>query len=297
LNRHADHVEQELKPSRGPSHDHADHSHDGHDQTNHATDGHDHEGQGHEGHGHGHGGHHDHVAMFRDKFWLTLALTVPVVFFSEMFQMLLGYSAPTFPGSELIAPVLGTIIFFYGGWPFLAGGVDEARSRQPGMMLLIALAIGVAFVASVATELGLFDLDFWWELAALIAIMLLGHWQEMKAIGQASSALEALAQLLPDEAERVTESGVEVVPVADVREGDVLLVRPGARVPADGEIIEGSAEVDESMLTGESRPVPKEMGDRVVAGAVVADSSIRVRVAAVGENTALAGIRRLVEQA
>jgi Cu2+-exporting ATPase len=235
--------------------------------------------------------------MFRDKFWLTLALTVPVVFFSEMFQMLVGYSAPAFLGSELIPPVLGTIIFFYGGWPFLAGGFDEARTRQPGMMLLIALAIGVAFVASVATEFGLFDLDFWWELAALIAIMLLGHWQEMKAIGQASSALEALAQLLPDEAERVTESGVEVVPVADVAEGDVLLVRPGARIPADGEVIEGSAEIDESMLTGESRPVPKDTGDRVVAGAVVADSSIRLRVAAVGENTALAGIRRLVEQA
>jgi Cu2+-exporting ATPase len=286
LNRHVDHVEQEMNPDEtrgdGLYDDHADHSHD----------------HGHAGHDHaGHGGHHDHVAMFRDKFWLTLALTVPVVFFSEMFQMLIGYSAPAFPGSELVPPVLGTIIFFYGGWPFLAGGFDEARTRQPGMMLLIALAIGVAFVASVATEFGLFDLDFWWELAALIAIMLLGHWQEMKAIGQASSALEALAQLLPDEAERVTESGVEVVPVADVAEGDVLLVRPGARIPADGEVIEGSAEIDESMLTGESRPVPKDTGDRVVAGAVVADSSIRLRVAAVGENTALAGIRRLVEQA
>ncbi len=286
MNRHVDHVEHEMNPDKtgadGLGDDHADRSHD----------------HGHAGHDHaGHGGHHDHVAMFRDKFWLTLALTVPVVFFSEMFQMLVGYSAPAFLGSELIPPVLGTIIFFYGGWPFLAGGFDEARTRQPGMMLLIALAIGVAFVASVATEFGLFDLDFWWELAALIAIMLLGHWQEMKAIGQASSALEALAQLLPDEAERVTESGVEVVPVADVAEGDVLLVRPGARIPADGEVIEGSAEIDESMLTGESRPVPKDTGDRVVAGAVVADSSIRLRVAAVGENTALAGIRRLVEQA
>jgi Cu2+-exporting ATPase len=255
--------------------------------------------EAHGGHGgHGHGGHHDHAAMFRDKFWLTLALSVPVVFFSEMFKMLLGYSAPAFPGSQLIPPVLGTIIFFYGGAPFLTGGIDEARRRQPGMMLLIALAISVAFLASLATEFGAFDLDFWWELAALIAIMLLGHWQEMKAVGQASSALEALAQLLPDEAERVTDSGVvEVVPVTEVRERDVLLVRPGGRIPADGEVIEGRPEIDESMLTGESRPVPKDVGDRVVAGSVVADSSLRIRVVAVGENTALAGIQRLVEQA
>ena len=256
-----------------------------------------HKSEAHSGHeGHGHGGH-DHAAMFRDKFWLTLALTIPVVFFSEMFQMLLGYSAPAFPGSQLIPPVLGTIIFFYGGAPFLSGGIDEARRRQPGMMLLIALAITVAFLASLATEFGAFDLDFWWELAALIAIMLLGHWQEMKAVGQASSALEALAQLLPDEAERVTDSGVEVVPVTEVRERDVLLVRPGGRIPADGEVIEGRAEIDESMLTGESRPVPKDVGDRVVAGSVVADSSVRIRVVAVGENTTLAGIQRLVEQA
>jgi Cu2+-exporting ATPase len=256
------------------------------------------ESSGHDGHqSHDHGGHHDHAAMFRDRFWLTLALTIPVVFFSDMFQMLLGYTAPAFPGSELIPPLLGTIIFVYGGAPFLTGGFDEARQRQPGMMLLIGLAISVAFLASVATELGVFDLDFWWELAALIAIMLLGHWQEMKAIGQASSALEALARLLPDEAERITDSGIEVVSVSGVRESDVLLVRPGGRIPADGEVIEGNAEVDESMLTGESRPVPKEIGDRVIAGSVVADSSVRIRVSAVGEKTALAGIQRLVEQA
>ena len=244
-----------------------------------------------------HGGHADHATMFRDRFWLTMALTVPVVYFSEMFQMLLDYRAPSFLGSELIPPVLGTVIFLYGGWPFLAGAVSEARDRRPGMMLLIALAITVAFGASVATELGAFDLDFWWELAALIAIMLLGHWQEMKAVGQASSALDALAALLPDEAERVTGSATETVPVAELLEGDVVLVRPGARIPADGEVVEGEVEVDESMLTGESRPVPKSVGDRVVAGAVVADSSVRVRVDAVGDATALAGIRRLVETA
>ena len=254
--------------------------------------------QGHEGHSHdGHGGHADHAEMFRSKFWLTLLLTVPVVYFSDMFQMLLGYSAPTFPGSEWIAPALGTIIFVYGGEPFLTGALDEFRSRQPGMMLLIGLAISVAFIASWATELGAVDLDFWWELAALIAIMLLGHWQEMKAIGQASGALDALAALLPDDAERVVGDETETVAIDELREGDVVLVRSGSRVPADGIIVQGAAEFDESMITGESRPVPKTSGDRVVAGTVATDSAIRVEIDAIGENTALAGIRRLVEEA
>jgi P-type Cu2+ transporter len=253
-----------------------------------------HHNHGH--HDHGNHSHHD-PAQFRDRFWVTLALTVPVVFFSQMFQELLGYTAPHFPGSTLTSPILGSVIFVYGGWPFLTGAIQEARTRQPGMMLLIGLAISVAFVASLATEFGAFDLDFWWELAALIAIMLLGHWQEMKAIGQASSALAALAELLPDDAERVTEQGVESVAVSDLREGDVVLVRSGARVPADGHVIEGEADVDESMLTGESRPVPKSQGDRVTAGTVATDSALRIEVDAVGENTALAGIQRLVEQA
>jgi P-type Cu2+ transporter len=246
---------------------------------------------------HAHGGHDDHVAMFRDRFWVTLALTVPVVYFSEMFQMLLGYTAVSFPGSEWIPSVLGTVIFFYGGSPFLTGALHEARQRRPGMMLLIGLAISVAFGASVATEFGVFDLDFWWELAALIAIMLLGHWQEMKAIGQASGALDALTELLPDQAERVTDTGVETVPISEIRTGDVVLVRPGSRVPTDGEIVVGAAELDESMVTGESRPVLKTEGDAVVAGTVATDSSVRVQVTAVGEDTALAGIRRLVEEA
>ena len=264
-------------------------SHDGHDA---------HEGGGEGAHHRGSHAHHGHdPATFRNRFWLTLALTAPVVFFSEMFQMLLGYDAPYFPGSELIPPVLGTVIFLYGGSPFLRGALDEARQRHPGMMLLIGLAITVAFVASVATEFGAFDLDFWWELAALIAIMLLGHWQEMRAIGQASGALEALAELLPDEADRISGAAIETVPISALAEGDIVLVRPGSRVPADGRVIEGSADVDESMLTGESRPVTKNPGDGVVAGTVATDSSIRVRVDAVGENTTLAGIRRLVEEA
>ena len=215
-----------------------------------------------------------------------------------MFADLIGYTRPT--GTDWISPVLGTVIFFYGGWPFLSGGVSEVRARQPGMMLLIALAITVAFTASLATSLGVgnLDLDFWWELALLVVIMLLGHWLEMKAIGQAQGALAALAELLPDVAERVTNTNdVETVPLGDLRPGDVVLVRSGARVPADGAIVEGEAELDESMVTGESRPVPKHVGDRVVAGTVTTDSAIRVRVEAVGDDTALAGIQRLVAEA
>jgi len=250
----------------------------------------------HEGEEHGTHSHHD-PAQFRDRFWITLALSVPVIYFNHMFMMLLGYSAPSFTGSEWISPVLGTVIFIYGGWPFLAGAVQEAKTRRPGMMLLIGLAITVAFAASVSTEFGAFDLDFWWELAALIAIMLLGHWQEMKAVGQASNALAALAELLPDDAERVTEHGTETVSIGDLKEGDVVLVRSGSRVPADGRVIDGAADVDESMLTGESRPVAKAEGDQLIAGTVATDSALRVRVDAVGENTALAGIQRLVAEA
>ncbi|HWD46454.1 MAG TPA: heavy metal translocating P-type ATPase, partial [Actinomycetota bacterium] len=222
------------------------------------------------GHGQhpGHGGHGDHAARFRDRFWWSLALSVPVVAYSEMVQEWLGFTPPQFPGSQWVAPVLGTVVFVYGGWPFLEGGLAELRSRQPGMMLLISLAILVAFGASVATLFGVFDLEFWWELSLLIVIMLLGHWLEMRALGQASSALDALAALLPDEADLVTAEGARSVPVSDLTVGDLVLVRPGGRVPADGVVVDGAAELDESMITGESRPVPRGEGDRVVAGTV-----------------------------
>jgi Cu2+-exporting ATPase len=235
--------------------------------------------------------------MFRRKFWLSLALTVPIVLTSHMVMDWFGYSLD-FPGMGLVGPVLGTIVFFYGGWPFLAGAVSEIRDRAPGMMLLISMAITVAYVASLATSFGAFDLDFWWELAALVSVMLLGHWQEMKAIGQAQGALAALAALLPDQADRVTAGGaVERVSIADLRVGDTVLVRSGGRVPADGRIVDGAAELDESMITGESRPVARGVGDRVVAGTVATDSALRVQVDAVGDDTALAGIGRLVAQA
>jgi Cu2+-exporting ATPase len=245
----------------------------------------------------GHGGHGDHAAQFRDRFWLSLLLTIPVVVYSEMVQEWLEFTPPQFPGSQWVAPVLGTVVFLYGGRPFLEGGLAELRSRQPGMMLLISLAILVAFGASLATVFGVFDLEFWWELSLLIVIMLLGHWLEMRALGQASGALDALAALLPDEADLVTGEGTRTVPISDLNVGDLVLVRPGGRVPADGVVADGAAELDESMITGESRPVPKRPDDRVVAGTVVTDSALRVRVDAVGEQTALAGIRRLVTQA
>ncbi|HPU39816.1 MAG TPA: heavy metal translocating P-type ATPase, partial [Microthrixaceae bacterium] len=252
---------------------------------------------GHEAHA-GHDKHAGHdPEMFRRRFWVSLVLTIPLVVTSHMVMDWFGYMLE-FPGIEWVGPVLGSIVFLWGGWPFLQGGVREVRDRQPGMMLLISMAITVAYVASMATSLGWFDLDFWWELAALVTIMLVGHWQEMKAIGQARGALAALAELIPDDAERVRDDGtVETVRLTDLAVGDVALVRAGGRVPADGEILDGQAELDESMITGESRPVAKAEGDRVVAGTVTTDSSIRVRVTAVGEDTALAGIQRMVADA
>src|SRR5262245_6368451 len=249
-------------------------------------------------HHHHHDKHEGHdPEPFRRKFWLSLALTLPIVATSDMVMEWFGYTLD-FPGISWVAPVLGSVVFLYGGWPFLVGGVREVRDRAPGMMLLISMAITVAYVASLATSVSLFDLDFWWELAALVTIMLLGHWQEMKAIGQAQGALTALAALLPDDAERVIDGGgVERVAVSDLRVGDTVLVRSGGRVPADGCVVDGAAELDESMITGESRPVPRGVGDRVVAGTVATDSAIRVRVDAVGDDTALAGIGRLVAQA
>ncbi|TML43450.1 MAG: heavy metal translocating P-type ATPase [Actinobacteria bacterium] len=244
--------------------------------------------------------HHDHRGhgeVFRRRFWASLGLTAPTVVYSSMVQRWLDYSAPRFAGHTLVAPLFGTLVFLWGGPVFLKGAGEEVRHRQPGMMTLISMGLVVAWVASLATELGLIDTDMWFELSTLVTVMLLGHWLEMRAVGQAQGALAALAALLPDEADRVGEHGVETVPVEELAVGDVVLVRPGGRVPADGVIVEGEAELDESMITGESRPVLKRPGDTVVAGTVSTDSSLRVRVQAVGSDTAVAGIQRLVEQA
>jgi Cu2+-exporting ATPase len=255
--------------------------------------------QTHGGHGHrhDHGGHAGHADVYRRRFWINLILAVPVVVYSEMIQDWFGFTAPEFPGDGLVAPVLGTVIYFYGGWVFLTGALDEIRRRAPGMMLLVSLAITVAFVSSALSVLGVFELEFWWELSALVVVMLLGHWQEMKALGQARGALTALAELLPDEADLVRDGETERVALDVLETGDVVLVRPGARVPADGAIVAGRAEFDESMITGESKPVARGEGDKVTAGTVATDSAVRVRVSAVGEETALAGIQRLVAEA
>jgi P-type Cu2+ transporter len=247
------------------------------------------------------GGHDRHaghsVAMFRDKFWLSLALTIPVVIWSSDVQGWFGYRAPSFPGSRLIPAVLGALVFIYGGLVFIRGARHELAERKPGMMTLISLAIIVAFATSLAATFGLFEIDVWWELASLITIMVLGHWLEMRAISQARGALNALAALLPDSAERVTGADTQSVRLSEVRPGDVLLIRPGARVPADGTVIEGTAEVDESMITGESKTVPKGAGAGLIAGTVVSGGALRVRVTAIGDQTALSGIMRLVAAA
>jgi len=242
-----------------------------------------------------HAGHS--VAMFRDKFWLSFALTTPVVFWSSDVQHWLGYSAPAFPGSKLIPPILGTAVFIYGGLVFIRGAWGELTDYKPGMMTLISLGIIAAFGTSLAATFGLFELDVWWELTSLITVMLLGHWLEMRAISQARGALNALSALLPDTAERVKGEETESVPLSALSVGDIVLVRPGARVPADGTVVEGAADVDESMISGESKTVPKGAGAKVIAGTVASRGSLRVRVTAVGDQTALSGIMRLVAAA
>jgi Cu2+-exporting ATPase len=247
----------------------------------------------------GHGGHGDHVAQFRRLFWTMLVLAVPTVALSGMFAMIIGYTVPDFPTARWVSPVLGTVMYFWGGRPFLTGAISEMRSRAPGMMLLIGLAITVAFASSWGASLGVLNhqLDFWWELALLIVIMLLGHWIEMRSLAQTTSALDSLVALLPDEAERIDGDTVTILAPSELKVGDTVIVRPGGSVPADGRIIDGAAEIDESMVTGESRTVRRTVGDPVVAGTVATDSGVRVKVTAVGDDTALAGIQRLVTEA
>ena len=292
---------QEHHAQSGPEMPEAHQDHAGHgDHASHGDEGHSGHGdhQNHEEH-EGHGGHGDHVGQFRRLFWIMLALAVPTVLLSSMFAMILGYELPSIPGLTWVSPVLGTVMYVWGGKPFLVGAASEIRSRKPGMMLLIGLAITVAFLASWGASLGLLhhQLDFWWELALLIVIMLLGHWVEMRSLAQSTSALDSLAALLPDEAERVEGGEIVTVAPAALRVGDVAIVRPGGSVPADGRIIDGRAAMDESMVTGESRTVSRAVGDKVTAGTVATDSGLRIEVTATGDDTALAGIRRLVADA
>ncbi len=243
-----------------------------------------------------HAGHS--VEMFRQKFWGTLALSIPTIVWVPMIQYWFHYEAPGGPvASRWIPAVFGTAVFGYGGWVFIKGAAGEIRDRLPGMMTLISLAISVAFVFSLAVTFGFAGSDLWWELATLVTIMVLGHWIEMRSISQAHGALNELAKLLPDEATRVVGERVETVAISELRVGDVVLARPGASVPADGVVRDGASDVNESMITGESRPVRKESGAKVIAGTVNGSGALRIEVTGTGERTALAGIMRLVAQA
>ncbi|MEV7633007.1 copper-translocating P-type ATPase [Microbacterium sp. NPDC089318] len=311
MDRHSNHERGSAPTHEGHGHEH--HAHGAHGTQEIARNGgsygaeappfranssdpgeHDH--AGHEGPG-GHGGHGDHVGQFRRLFWINLLIAIPVVATSSMFAMILGYEVPGW--ARWIAPLLGTVMYVWGGRPFLTGAIAELKARTPGMMLLIGLAITVAFLASWGATLGILhhELDFWWELALLIVIMLLGHWLEMRSLAQTTSALDSLAVLLPDEAERVDGDEITKISPDDLSKGDVVIVRPGGSIPADGVIVDGRADVDESMLTGESRAVSRGTGDHVTAGTVATDSGLRVEVAATGDDTALAGIRKLVADA
>jgi len=251
----------------------------------------------HEGHD-AHVDHSGHEQMFRKKFWISLVISIPVLIFSPSIQSWLGYNVPEFPSSKWITPVFAVIVFFYGGLPFLKMAVPELKNRKPGMMTLISLAISVAFVYSVAALFLPTSVTFFWELVSLIDIMLLGHWIEMRSIRQASGALKELAKLMPDTSERINPDGkTEIIPTASLNNGDLVLVRPGASLPADGEVQEGNSEVNEAMITGESKPVKKQPGTKVIAGTINGDGSLRVKVTATGDETALAGIMHLVDQA
>ena len=267
-------------------------------QRHHSQTSHEHS-QSHEEHNHtGHVDHSGHELMFRNRFWISLILTVPVLIFSPMIQEWFGFVPPDFMGSNLVGPIFAIVIFLYGGIPFFQMAIPEVRQRKPGMMTLISLAIGVAFGYSMFALLTGTGKSFFWEMATLIDVMLLGHWMEMRSIRQASGALNELAKLMPDTAERVKENGeTEEVNVSELHHGDILLIRPGASVPADGEIVEGQSDLNEAMITGESKPVAKKVGDNVIGGTINGDGSLRIKVTAIGDDTALAGIMRLVEEA
>ncbi|OGZ20944.1 MAG: copper-translocating P-type ATPase [Candidatus Nealsonbacteria bacterium RIFCSPHIGHO2_02_FULL_38_75] len=252
----------------------------------------------------GHGEHDDFnkhkghsTNIFRNKFWISLVLSIPVVLYSDIVQELLQFKAPTFPGSLYVPFVLASIIFFYGGWVFIVSAFRELKAKLPGMMTLIALAISVAYVYSVYIILSGGTETLFWELATLITIMLLGHWMEMRAVSGAQSALKELSKLLPDEAEVIRGDKTEIVPLAELRSGEMVLVKPGGKIPTDGVVVEGVSDVNESIATGESKPVPKKQESEVIAGTINGDGTLKIKVTNIGENTFLAGVMRLVAEA
>ena len=302
---HDEHSAHTQSGSHGAQMDHEEHSMEsehGEHKTHTTSAGHgEHNGHSESGADDDHAAHVDHTGhenMFRKRFWVSLVLSIPVLLYSPMVQSWFGFSMPEFPGSQLIVPVLSIFIFFYGGSPFLKMAVPEIKTRKPGMMTLISLAISVAFIYSLGALFLPTEASFFWELVTLIDIMLLGHWLEMRSIRQASGALNELAKLMPDTAERILDDGsTQEIPASELKGNDLVLIRPGASIPADGIIVEGESDVNESMITGESVPVKKMSGAKVIAGTINGSGSLRVQVTAIGDDTALAGIMRLVEQA
>jgi P-type Cu2+ transporter len=271
--QHHDHSQHEAPEQQAAMHDHSEHS----------------------GHGVDHTGHE---LMFRNRFWVSLILSIPVLLYSEMIQEWLNFSMPQFTGSQFIEPLFSLIVFVYGGLPFIDMALPEIRSRKPGMMTLISLAIIVALAYSLFAFFSQAGGTFFWELVTLIDIMLLGHWLEMRSVRQASGALSELAKLLPDTAERFNADGSTAnIAVSELSTGDIILVRPGTSIAADGEIVSGQSDINEAMITGESKPVSKGEGDKVIGGTINGDGSLRVRITATGDETAIAGIMRLVEEA
>lgn len=242
-----------------------------------------------------HQGHH--TEDFLRKFWVVAVLTLPIILYSDLPHAFFGWMAPEFFGSRYVPLLLGSVVFFYGGWVFIKGALSELRARLPGMMTLIALAIIAAYLYSVASTLLNTGMGLYWELATLIAVMLIGHWIEMRSVRSAKGALRELAKLLPDTVEIMRNGVSKVLPLAEVLDGDVAFVRPGGKIPADGTVVEGSSEVDESIITGESRPVAKTEGSTVIAGSINGDGSLHVRIERTGDKTFLAGVMRLVAEA
>ncbi len=300
-NQHAHSMDKSVTDTSEPHEEHSTHSHPSEDHA--SMDHNDHETSSsssseHSGHGEKHTDHSGHEELFRQKFWVSLILSIPVLLFSPSIQEWFNFAMPVFPGSQWITPIFSVIVFIYGGVPFLQMAVPEIQNRKPGMMTLISLAIIVAFVYSVAALFLPDSMTFFWELVTLIDIMLLGHWIEMRSIRQASSSLKELSKLMPDTADRINPDGsTETISTDKLQNGDIILVRPGGSIAADGEVQEGNSDVNEAMITGESKPVKKQPGAKVIAGTINGSGSLRVKVTATGEQTALAGIMRLVDQA
>jgi len=266
-----------------------------HDNHNHDSDDHH---NGDNGGGHSHHEHHKQMVQdFKFRFWWVLALTIPIMALSPMIQTFMGVEW-RFTGDSWILAALSTVVYFFGGWPFLSGLYDELKKKQPGMMTLIGLAISIAYLYSTAVVFGFEGDLLYWELSTLVGIMLLGHWIEMRSVMSASSALEELAELLPGEAHRVNEDGsTEDVPVDELQKGDKVLIKPGEKIPADGNVVKGESSVNEAMLTGESKPVDKSEGDEVIGGSVNEKGSLTIEISKTGDDSFLSQVMNLVEEA